>query len=221
MRCLGCGLPYQLGDRFCGGCGRALTAPLLRRPNTTATPQPTVSLLAIFTALCAVFIVIGSFGPWAQVLFAVRNGVEGDGQITLALGVLAGVLAVLRIVRPTYGGRLIGLVAGVLVLSAVIAVVDWVDLSHRQIDERTPLVGGIAVKVGWGLQMVAVASITGSVIALLEMWQQVVRPRFAFWRAAEAAAETAEGQPEPAGLAPSAAPADYIPSAPAERCHGQ
>jgi hypothetical protein len=131
MRCPDCGTPYQAGDRVCGGCGRTLAAFALRQPGTTAGARPSTPVLAVFTALCTAFIVVGSFGPWAQVLFAVKNGVEGDGQIPLALGGLAGALTVLRLVRPAYGRKLIGPVAGLLVLSAFVAVIDWVDLTHR------------------------------------------------------------------------------------------
>lgn len=86
-------------------------------------------LIPLFAAAAALLVVVGSMGPWARVLFISVNGTDGDGAITLVLGILAGLLAVVRLARPAMRGVMF--VAGLAFLGAA-AVGVWGDGRPRQ-----------------------------------------------------------------------------------------
>lgn len=147
--------------------------PYLVSPPVNDTSRRLAALVA--AAASSVGIIIGSFGPWASFLGFSTSGVEGDGVFTLILG-LVGATAIFTLWgsgRSRYGLRWVGPVAGALCL--VVAIVDVFAVAST----RGELFGeAIGARVGWGLWMVALGSLTlcvTAVIAALQVDQRVVR----------------------------------------------
>ncbi len=86
---------------------------------------------------------------------------DSDGLLTLLLGVGAGIGAVTIALQPARR-KLIGTDTGAFVVIALVGVIDWVDEAHRTV--HAPIIGTIHVQVGWGLQLVTLASVTGAVV---------------------------------------------------------
>lgn len=120
------------------------------------------SRLHAITGVGALAVVIGSFLPWATVrVFGTsvsKVGTEGDGKITLILGIAAMVALGIR----KYGPALSGLV---LLLSSCVAVYDIADTSRRAGDING-MSSAVHVSIGIGLWTVAVGSIGGLLAAL-------------------------------------------------------
>jgi hypothetical protein len=113
----------------------------------------TVALLA------AVAVIVGAIGPWQTTFIVDRAGTDGDGLITLVLGVAAGLLV---FVKPP-GSRWL-MVAGL--LGAVCAVVGIADLIN--VNGSTQSIYGRELKLvspGWGLWVTAIAAIVLTVSA--------------------------------------------------------
>lgn len=109
----------------------------------------------------AAIVVLGSFLPWATVdtFFGsfTANGLDGDGRVTLVLGLAAGVLVGLW-KRPTVivGAVLSG-------LAVLIAVVDLVDLARAFDDD----LGLADVSPGIGLILTLLAGMAGAALAFV------------------------------------------------------
>jgi hypothetical protein len=111
----------------------------------------------------ALLVCIGSFGPWAKVLFVSANGLDGDGWLTLIAGLAAlGLFAVYvradRRPRPVWPLILI-LLAGA--AAAAVGVSDWSEIEgvvEGSTGEDNPL--DVEVSVGWGLVLVTIAGIS-------------------------------------------------------------
>jgi hypothetical protein len=119
----------------------------------------TVPLGNVLTGACALLVVIGSTGPWARVAFFTKDGTDGDGVVTLILGLVAGVAAVIRMFQPTARAWLHGVILISLALSGVVGIIDWVDL------ERVAGESEIPVEPAWGIVLTTVAGVAGAVIA--------------------------------------------------------
>lgn len=106
-------------------------------------------------AASALLVCIGSFGPWAKVLFVSAGGLDGDGWITLVAGLAA--LALLAVYaraasRPRPSWPLLAvLVAGA--IATAVGLYDWVNIETAIDDELF----SDAVSVGWGLVLVTFA----------------------------------------------------------------
>lgn len=112
----------------------------------------------------AVFVVIGSFLPWARFEFlgsTTINGMEGDGKLTLVLGLAIGVLIFLW-KRPLL------IVATVLAgIAALIALINLIDVGRTAGDTF----GLVDVSPGFGLIIVLLASLGAGVVAFLAQMQ--------------------------------------------------
>ncbi len=136
-------------------------------PDATAPSAPTSSppIGAWVLLAAALAAVIGALLPWAELsvtfgqgLSAQVNGTEGDGKITLALGIvvaLAAVLAFLRHHLATWAA-VIALFASALLVT--IAIVDIVDVKRTAGDVRLVFVD---VEVGRGLWLTLAAGVVG------------------------------------------------------------
>lgn len=125
--------------------------------------------LVLAALVLALLVVIGAFLPWASVLDIVdKNGIEGDGVLTLILAIIgAGALLLGR-------GRLWGLIT-MLIAASLIALIGFVDLAD---------VGRVAdqlgvVETGAGLWLTALAGVawTGLSITLLAVRSRIWGPR--------------------------------------------
>jgi hypothetical protein len=116
-----------------------------------------LSLLALGVA--GLFSVFGAILPWAEAPFGVsKAGVEGDGAVTLVLGLIIGAIAIVRWIRPSsrlwkwtsvVGG---GLLSGLILTVAVVDIADVESIA----DDAEGL-----IKVGSGLYVTALAGGVG------------------------------------------------------------
>ena len=139
-----------------------------------AEPQlPPLYLPTLIAAMVAsVGIVIGSLGPWLTFLVFDRTATDGDGAITLVLGIIA--TAALFVVlnlgwSRTNTGRMVGLswvAITVSVVTFLIGVADAVQVTSRKVDLFGRTVGP---QIGWGLWLVLIMSlvliVTAGVVA--------------------------------------------------------
>lgn len=100
-------------------------------------------------------VILGSFLPWAEVLGITVSGFDGDGVLTLILGLVGAGVAFMAMTRPVARWLLIvGAVA--FVAAFLIFIVDYLDVT----DVPT-------ASVGIGLWLVAIGSIVGGVGAVM------------------------------------------------------
>lgn len=129
---------------------RAMTPSLPSRPR--ARPEGPMRERAWGLA-SAVAVLVGSVGPWATFGPFTKNGLSGDGAITLALGLLVLVAVVVR--RAPLGV----LVAGAFV--ALIGIVDTVDVTAA--DQL------LAPSPGWGVLLTAAAGLSVVAWAVVQL----------------------------------------------------
>ena len=120
--------------------------------------------LVIGTGIAAIVIIVGSVLPWATVslgdLSESVGGMDGDGAITLVLGLLLGAFAVYAYLRGAPRG-LAWAAAVVAAIVAVVAIIDIADVSSLSGD-----LGDLAdVSVGFGLWLVLIGGIAGTILA--------------------------------------------------------
>jgi hypothetical protein len=112
--------------------------------------------------LAAVVLAIGSFGPWAQVtifgITATKNGISGDGVITLILAIIAAALLALCIRQPSKGLAIATILVGV--IAAATSLYDLITISNAY--------SGI-VSPGWGLYLAAIGSVALVIFSVLAL----------------------------------------------------
>lgn len=131
---------------------RAMTATSSPSRSTTTTRPGGVTRERAWGLASAVAVVVGSLGPWATFGPFAKNGLDGDGVITLVLGLL--VLAAVWLRRAP----LAVLVAGALV--ALIGIIDTIDVAGSDVLSPSP---------GWGVLLTAAAGISVVAWAVLEV----------------------------------------------------
>jgi len=150
----------------------------------------TIPALPLVASVCALLAIVGSMGPWARALFVTKNGTDGDGVLTLLLGIAALVVSGVRTARPDQWRRA-GWVAVVSFgLAALIGAYDWSNVS-----DVAGQTGGL-VEVGWGLVVMTLAAVAGGVCALIDM----VRARQAAGAFAPAGYGVSATAPVPAAI---------------------
>jgi hypothetical protein len=141
-------------------------------------PAPTIPVGAWVLLVAAIATVLGALLPWARVgvtfgdegISANISGTEGDGVITLVLGLVLGGMAVLALAtrRVATWAAVVALVAAAIIVA--IAIFDIVDVNRTAGDIR-PL---IDVTVGAGLWLTLIAGLAGIAGGVLML---VRRPR--------------------------------------------
>jgi hypothetical protein len=131
-------------------------------------PRP-LPLLPLAVAGCALLVVVGSLGPWARVWFITANGTDGDGIITLLLGVAAGFFTIVRLARPGPGVGMMALAGLALLAAGVIGAIDWNDVAG--ITSETEEYGDL-VQVGWGLVLMTIAGFAGAGLAFVQLFRE-------------------------------------------------
>jgi hypothetical protein len=131
---------------------------------------------AWMSVIGAGLIVIGSLLPWVRLEespFGPESvsGTSGDGQITIALGILALVFAALAfgpsarfwyaVCVMVFGG-----------IAALVAGYDWINLS-RVASAKYSLYGGLSV--GWGLIVCAIGAVIATVGGVVR-WRDLKAP---------------------------------------------
>jgi hypothetical protein len=116
----------------------------------------------IAAMLAGVGVVVGSIGPWITFLAMSRNAVDGDGTITLVVGIVsaAALFVLLNLGRGrVHAGWMAGLGCVAIVgglIAFIVAVADAIEVNSH----KTELFGHtIGAQIGWGLWMVLISSL--------------------------------------------------------------
>jgi hypothetical protein len=117
-----------------------------------------------------VLMVLGSFLPWATVDGVLGNqsvsGMEGDGVITVVLGLVAAALGVVAVIRGGGIGKGIGILL-VAALAGLILAIDWAQIEDLAADSIFEDV--ISFNTGIGMYTIAVAvivALAGGILTL-------------------------------------------------------
>ena len=141
----------------------------LPAPQTGSPAQIKVPHIVAWAA--STMVVIAAFLPWATALGVGVAGIEGDGVITLVLGVMAAA----AIAAGAFWKRWAAIPAAVIgVAVAGIGVYDWVQIETEETFNVVGLRG--VVSVGVGLYLTAIA---GVVLALAGAWAFVAAKKSA------------------------------------------
>lgn len=110
----------------------------------------------IASLAASVGIILGSIGPWGSFMAFTKNGLEGDGIITLVLGVLSTVAMFTLFSRGSADGNVIRWVGpAVSVICLGIAIYDIMNVSSHTAEFFGETIG---IQIGWGLWLVAISS---------------------------------------------------------------
>ncbi len=140
------------------GAGAPWPGPQLPVASTPANAVPAYSPSLIAALLASVGVIVGSLAPWATFMAFTKNGIDGDGWMTLGIGVLSAIALFSILTRggkAHRGDRWIGAGAGVICLVISIASIMDVMSQTTEVFDRT-----IGIQVGWGLWLVAISSAT-------------------------------------------------------------
>ena len=181
--------------------------------NTTARRNPLGAVLMIVGGALSI---AGSFLPWAkasvQSISATANGMDGDGELTLILGIALAVFGVISLTRSVRPVTILGIVAGVL-----IAAIGLYDASTVKDDiPAEAIAGGLKVTVEFGLWIVIAAGVIGTIGGVLALMAGK-REEMAGAPAMPGGFGASDGMATPSSAAPpvSSPPSDGPPSAPA------
>ena len=100
----------------------------------------------------AVAMVIGTFGPWAQALFATKSGVESDGAPVLPCAVVAAAALWLYLGRATAPRAAVAAILGL--AGAAIAIVGLVRIENQSI----AIIGVNVADPAWGVYVAIAGS---------------------------------------------------------------
>ena len=125
----------------------------------------------IAALIASLGIIVGSLGPWASFFAFTKNGVEGDGVITLVLGVIAAVALFVRLSRGS--GEWAALRWGVPVIGVLCVAISVYDLFEVTSITAEFFGEPIGVQVGWGLWLLLISS----AVLCLTSASVVKRPR--------------------------------------------
>jgi uncharacterized membrane protein YeaQ/YmgE (transglycosylase-associated protein family) len=110
-----------------------------------------------WTAVSALLMIVGGFGPWASVGAVTIKGTDGgDGWFLIVPGLLAGFLLFRQVTKPDARWPMI-LTAVLGAIGALVAVVDLSDIND--LASETAFFGDL-VDTGWGLYLSLVASLS-------------------------------------------------------------
>jgi hypothetical protein len=123
----------------------------------------------------AAVLVFGSFLPWAKLsanlVYGTKDGIDGNGVITLLIAVVVGLVAGVALIRPAPSrvAAVVVLVGGL--VAAAVSVYEMVDVSDEFGDNVRDLrlSGDFGVRIGVGLYLCLLASaivVVGAVLAL-------------------------------------------------------
>ena len=135
--------------------------------------------------LAAVLVAAGSALPWARhwgegffgedIEFIYIYGLNGDGRVTLAMGLLAVVLVLWRLLRPRSSTVVLAATIVVLVVAGLVGVFNWSEI------HRVPGVdlGAKYFRSGfdpsWGLMLVTCGGFVGGSALAYQLWKDHYR----------------------------------------------
>ncbi|MDJ0361853.1 hypothetical protein [Rhodococcus sp. H29-C3] len=132
------------------------------QPDSQTLPHKPWVIASLASSLA---IVVGSLGPWATIFAFTKNGMEGDGAVTIFLGGLAALISfavLLRNGRPMVGDRFVNPV-----IALVVVVVAFYDVGNIGSVESDFMGTTISPSVGWGLWLMLVGALVLLVSSIL------------------------------------------------------
>ena len=144
------------------------------------------SLVPILALVAAGLVVVGSaIGPWASVAGELYTGGEmerfkvggmvGDGVFTLALSTAAGLMILWRILRGRASGFLTGLAVVLLLITAVIGMLNWVDISNMPGVYQPGKYYHTDARVAWGLLATTFGAAASTAAMAYQVWNDELR----------------------------------------------
>ena len=144
--------------------------------------MPLAGSVALVAAVSAV---VGSSGPWASVAGELYTGGQvdrfqvggmiGDGAFTLGLSAAAGLLILFRLIRGRISGFLTGLAALFLLVAALTAMLNWVDVGNMPGVFEPGKYYHTDARAAWGLLMTTFGSAAGAVLLAYQVWTDELR----------------------------------------------
>ena len=142
----------------------------------------------LFGLLTAVLVIIGSMTTWVctwgegfvenDIELVCVNGTNGDGRVTLALGILAAVLVLWRLLRPrstTLSTIVLCTTIVVLAIAGLFGVLNWSELSNFPGVYHGARHFAIGYQPGWGLIVMTVSGLTGACALAYQVWRDHFR----------------------------------------------
>lgn len=117
----------------------------------------------LILGVCALGVIAGSLGPWAEIVMETIHGVSGDGQLTLFLGVFAAAFILLEFLRHKGSRGRYLCVTFAFFLAGLIGLNAWLSVGSTIAQSE------LNARVGWGLQLMTVAAFVGGAVAYLQV----------------------------------------------------
>ena len=99
----------------------------------------------------------------------------GDGVFTLILCSISGLIILWRVLRGRATGFLTGLAAVLLLISAVIAMLNWVDIDNMPGVYQPGKYYHSAARPAWGLLLTTFAAAAGALAMAYQVWVDELR----------------------------------------------
>lgn len=113
--------------------------------------------------LFAAGVILGSVGPWVTVWFATINGTAGDGQISLILGAVAGLLMLVDLYNKQWSRFLAGATLLCFIGAGGIGLYHWINFV-----EAAAETSGLA-QLSWGLPLLTLSAAAGGLVAVFQL----------------------------------------------------
>ena len=130
-------------------------------------------------------VVAGSLGPWASVsgeLYAAGeverfkvNGMIGDGPFTLGMSAAAVLVILWRLLRGRASGFLMGFAMILLVISALVGMLNWVDISNMPGVYEPGKYYHTDAQPAWGLLLTTFAGAASAAAMAYQVWNDELR----------------------------------------------
>ncbi len=153
-----------------------------------------------WVGISAGLMVIGGFGAWATVLGISVDGTKGDGWLVIGAAAFGAGLA--YAMRGTRWAGVWAIVGGVVGLG-----VTAYDRSHLEsIINNAGALAGALLRVGWGLNLALIASISMAIAGAVGVMQGPAQPAAVPASTAEPSPSSVMAGPETAAGPPASAP---------------
>lgn len=136
----------------------------------------------------ALLVIVGSTLPWVRIWgvgfvgddieISYVNGISGDGQATLAIGILAAVLILWRLLgrrSSTLSTVVLCTSVVVLIIAGLVGVFNWSELKRIPGEDRGTDYFQYGFQLGAGLVMVTVAGLVGAGALIYQLWNDHFR----------------------------------------------
>ncbi len=123
---------------------------------------------AVVALVSALAVILGSMMPWETLRMSFGstsiNGTTGDGQISLVIGMVAGVIALYALIQGRSHQRILLAVCGVIALG--LSIIEWVRITDSGVN-FVDSTFTMTLEVGIGIYVIAAGGIGLLVSSLL------------------------------------------------------